>query len=158
MSIKEILEKTIYGFEHSGLGYGDHINHSDIDSWSGFETPDMNGLNIKEQKEVFTKSSLLRLAIVDGFRDYLLKERLMYIQSVPGSGYVIVEPSEQTNAAVEKGMKQIIKGLKHATSGVENVNKARLSNSQREYNATVLSRLRATGMMLGKKRDYLQIE
>jgi len=155
---KTPTQKVIDGFEASKLGYGDIINHSDILGWSGIELPDMADLSRSEQAQAFNKFSLTRVAVAEGLRDFLLSERLMYMLSIPGTGYQIVQPAQQTEAAVRKGMSQIQKGLKHASVGCGQVNVALLDTRQREYNTSVKARLSGLARMVGRKNDYLKIE
>ena len=155
---KSPTQLAIAGFEASKLVYGDIINHSDILGWSCIEMPDMDGLSRSEQVKAFNTFSLSRVNVVEGLRDFLLSERLMYLQSIPGTGYKIVMPAEQTEAAVRKGMATIQKGLKHATKGVGQVNVALLDSREREYNSSVKARLSGLARMVGKKKDYIGIE
>lgn len=157
------MEKTptqmvIDGFEASKLSYGDIINHSDIMAWSGIELPDMDDLTRSEQVKAFNKFSLSRVTVVEGLRDFLLSDRMMYMQSIVGVGYQVVKPAQQTEAAVRRGMQQIQKGLKHATNGVSQVNTALLDSREREYNSSVKARLSGLSRMIGSKKDYIGIE
>jgi len=155
---KTPAQLVIDGFEASNLSYGDIINHTDILAWSEIELPDMADLSREEQVQAFNKYSLARVAVVEGLREFLLCERMMYMQSVVGTGYQIVQPAQQTEAAVRKGMAQIQKGLKHASKGVGQVNVALLDTRQREYNSSVKARLSGLARMVGKKKDYLQLD
>lgn len=155
---KTPTQLVIEGCEAAHIGYGDIINLSDINHWSGVELPDMNGLSKPEQRKAFQSHELKMLGIRQGLKDFLLEERLMYLQTVPGSGYRVVKPAEQTEVAVKKGMRAINKGLKDATKGVEMVNTAMLTSSEREYNQSVGARLAGLATLIGKKRDYLTIK
>ena len=155
---KSPTKLVIEGFEASKLSYGDILNHSDILAWSGLELPDMDGVSRTEQAKAFNTFSLKRVTVVEGLREFLLDERLMYLLSIPGTGYQIVQPAEQTEAAVRKGMAQIQKGLKHANSGVSQVNVALLDSREREYNSSVKARLSGLARMIGKKKDYIRID
>lgn len=151
-------QMVIDGFEASGLSYGDIINHSDVDGWSNIEFPDLSGVSGDEQRKLITKFQLDKLGVMDALRDHLLTERMMYLESISGTGYRIVEPAQQTEAAVRKGIRQIQNGLRHATKGVEQVNTAMLDTREREYNASVKARLSGLARMIGKKRDYIGID
>jgi len=155
---KTPTQMVIDGFEASKLGYGDIINHSDINTWWTVELPDMADMPRTEQTQAFNKFSMMRMAVVEGLRDYLLEERMMYMLSIPGTGYQIVQPAQQTEAAIRKGIKQIQKGLAHASKGMGQVNTAMLDTSQREYNISAKARWEGLARMIGKKKDYLTIE
>ena len=152
------LQAMIMRFEESRLSYGDHINHTDIDNWCALEYPDVDGLPRYEQKIAINGYALKRLTLVEGLKENLLRERLMYLKTVQGSGYLIVQPADQTEAAVNKGVRQITKGLKHAIRGVEQVNTAMLTAPEREYNSSVKARLAGLGILIGRKKDYLTIK
>ena len=158
MEPKTKLQECLDHFDDSGLSYGDHINHSDIDAWCNFEVPDVSDMAKSEQKAAFDEYALSRLSVVEGLKNYCLTERRMYLQTVIGSGYRVVHPAEQTEMAVKKGMKEIAKGLKHAAKGTEMVNTAMLSASEREYNQSVRARLAGLATLVGKKKDYLAIK
>ncbi len=155
---KTPTQMVIDGFEASKLGYGDIINHSDINTWWTVELPDMAGLSRSEQTQAFNKFSMLRLTVVEGLKDHLLEERMMYLLSIPGTGYQIVQPAQQTEAAIRKGIKHIQKGLVHASKGLDQVNTAMLDTSQREYNTSAKARWKGLASLIGKKKDYLTIE
>ncbi len=155
---KTPAQKVIAGFEASNISYGDVLNHSDILTWAEIELPDMADLSRSDQQQAFNKFSLARVTVVEALRDYLLNDRMMYMQSIPGTGYHIVQPAQQTEAAVRKGMAQIQKGLKHASQGAGQVNTALLDSGEREYNTSVKARLSGLARMIGRKRDYLKIE
>lgn len=155
---KTPLQRTIEGFELSSIAYGDIINHTDINDWSGLEYPQLDGMGRGEQQKAVNDYTLKRLSIVEGLRDFLLNERMMYMQAIPGSGYRIVKPAEQTEAAVRKGMATIQKGLKHAVKGAEQVNVALLDTREREYNSSVKARLSGLSRMIGRKRDYISLD
>ena len=158
MEPKTPTQLLVEGFDASGVSYGDHINHTDIENWSGIECPDVARYSKVEQKKAIQKYALEKLTAVEGLKRYALEERMMYFVPVPGSGYRIVEPSEQTVAAVEKGLRVVEKGLKHAARGVHQVNVAMLTSDQREFNATSKSKLAALALMMGRKKDYLSLK
>lgn len=149
-------EKLAERFELTGLTYGDHINHSDIDEWAEFNICDSyEGKSNAEIIDLVKKQALERLVAVDRFREWLLTEKLMLLVSVQGAGYRIAKPEEQTDLAVSKGLKVVRRGLEQAERGVKHINSALLSDQERERNVTVQTRLGGLRMMIGKKKDYL---
>ena len=148
------MKRLVDGFEAAGLKYGDHLNHSDIDNWMGEDKPEFEG-NIDDFVKELESYQLKKLGTFERFRDYLLVEKQMYLQSVRGSGYRVVQPSEQTDVALKNGFRQISKGLRQAQRGVDNVNRQLLTTSERERNISVSARLSGLKSMIGRTASYL---
>jgi hypothetical protein len=158
MEPKSPLKIFIEHFESARINYGDHINHSDIDSWCDFETRDYSTMANSEVEDFMKDRSIKRLGLVEGLKKYCLEEKQMYLQTVHGSGYKVARPGDQTQLSVEKGMKEIGKGMKTIKRGTEMINTALMTSSEREMNQTVRARTAGLAMLLGKKKDLLSIK
>jgi hypothetical protein len=158
MEPKSPLKLFIEHFEKSGITYGDHLSHSDIDSWCDFETKDYSAMPNSEIENFMKDRAIKRMTFVEGLKKHCLEEKHMYLQTVHGSGYRIARPGEQTQLSVEKGMKEIGKGMKTIRRGTEMINTALMTPAEREQNQTVRARTAGLQMLLGKKKDLLTIK
>jgi hypothetical protein len=158
MEPKSPLKIFIEHFESSGLTYGDHINHSDIDNWCDFESPDYSKMTNSEIDDFGISRAIKRMTFVEGLKKHCLEENHMYLQTIHGSGYKVARPGDQTRLSVEKGMREIGKGMKTIRRGTEMINTALLTPAEREQNQTVRARRAGLEMLLGKKKDLLTIK
>lgn len=137
--------------ERGEYKYGDLIPESAIDELLGLEKP-------KGRVEVSAVKSyqLARLNALDSFKKALLNDLMMDVESVPGQGYRIVNPKEQTELAVKAGDKAIKKALRNTRDRLVNVNYALLDSDQRRQNTDAIVRTAAIAQQFNQiKRGHL---
>jgi hypothetical protein len=158
MEHKTPLELFIEHFEDSGITYGDHISHADINNWCAFEARNYSGMSNSEIDDFIKERDIRRMNNVEGLKKHCLEKRQMYLKTIYGAGYQVVHPRDQTQLAVEKGMKEIAKGMKTMRRGTEMINTSLLSPAERAENQQVRARRSGLEMLLGKKKDLLTIK
>lgn len=84
---------------------------------------------------------LALLAQVDALATYLLEEKSMCLKAVAGQGYLIVEPSKQTEYAATEGMKRVRSELRKMGRRLSFIDRARLTSDEARANADALARL-----------------
>lgn len=129
-------------FDAAGFTYGEEISHEWITSAAGLEYPKLQDIKTQGQlKRAVDRYQLAKMAAIEALRDYALVERRMYLQSINGTGYRIVMPGEQTDAALRYGMKQVLRGFERTRAGVSNVNTHLLTHEERARNASVQAKI-----------------
>ena len=158
---KTPAEKLIKYVADQGLTYGDVLLHDDIEHAAGLSVPKLSVVReMKDQHELhkcMQEYQFALLAAVESLKKHMLIEHKMLLVNVRGQGYRIVQPNEQTDAAVRAGMKQVRKGLRTTAEGLEHTNVALLSAEEKSYNSSAKARLKGLDLMLGRGRDLLKI-
>ncbi len=90
--------------------------------------------------EVARKAELAFLGQFDGFRNCLLIEHQIALDSVRGAGYRIVPAPEQTTWAEKDGKQELKRALKRLGLRLTHVDLAALSSDERRQNADALAR------------------
>lgn len=116
--------------------YGDVISHETLRV--ALRLPEPQGKLTREEWESWRLSLV---AQVDALSDWLLEEKNMCLRNVQGQGYMIVEPSEQTEFAVKQGRKRIRAELKKMGRRLSFIDHKALTQDQRKANADALARL-----------------
>lgn len=119
----------------SGYTWGDIVPHEWFYAAFGLKlvTDDMT---VKEAQTI----ELKRLSMFEPFREALLTDHRMYLDSVPGIGYEIVTPAEQSRRAHSSAMRTISNEMRKYRQRLISVNIAALSDSERRENADLLAR------------------
>ncbi len=89
----------------------------------------------------FNKYQFSFLSALDGFREKLLLDNLMYLKNVRGSGYLIVEVEDQTKIAWGSFKDKIRRELAKAEKVLTNINRDLLSDAGRTENHNKLALL-----------------
>ena len=132
----------------SEFNYGDVVTHEWLTT--AFDLPVKNGMTYDEYKE----RDLRLLNAMNNFRETLLKDHKRYLVSVPGKGYLVVMPDQQTEVVWEAGQKRIFKALKKTKDGLVNINKALLSADEYKKNMVKRSKLAA---LAGVTRNEIEV-
>lgn len=119
-----------------GFTWGDVIPHEWF--FDAFELPkiDPERMTVKQAQTI----ELKMLGYREAFMQALLTERRMYLVSVPGVGYEIVTPGEQSRRAYDKFNADLKKSSRNLADGLRYVNVGMLSDDQRRENADLLAR------------------
>lgn len=145
-SIVPWLQNAIDQFDKDGFKHGDTLSHDWI-RWA-LEIPAPSTVAAANEAQ------FVLLHRFDAFREYLLVNRKIALQSVRGKGYWVVPPDEQAKVAAEEAMKLIRRGLATGTKILEHADHSKMSAtaSTRHTNVQVkMSGLKA--MVNRQKRD-----
>ena len=146
MNIKKspIWKQAVSDFNASSFNYGDTVPHR----WfvDHFELEEPN--TAKQQKDFQAKLA----RFFAKFRNHMLKHHLMDFTNVWGSGYLIVNPSEQTGLALKDTRETIRKALSEGVNRTIFVDQNRLSGAQRQENTDALNKLSALQSMAAPKK------
>lgn len=136
-------EEALRRFADAGFGYGDVVRRRWLYDAFGLDSP-----TAETPKGVADGMELAFLAQFAPFKEHLLEQRKMDLQTKPGLGWEIVQPSEQTPLALRDGVSEIRKALRRMGLRLVHVDHAALSHRQRQENADALARLSLMGRML----------
>ena len=87
------------------------------------------------------KARLAFLQQFTAFRDELLTEHQIDLEAVPGFGYRVVPPAEQTALAERQGRDEVRRALRKSIIRLANVDLAALDHNQRRDNADAMARM-----------------
>ncbi len=87
------------------------------------------------------KATLAYLGQFKPFQDSLLSDCNIDLATVPGVGYKITPPAEQTGDAYRDGMNDIRKGMRKMGRRLVHVDTTALTDEQRRENANALAKL-----------------
>ena len=131
--------------EHFGhIGYDTLLKHEELSA-----AMDMNPLKQMKQKEARQYYDQVGV-----FRRAMLRDRQMYLETIPGVGYRVVRPNEHSRHALREarlGNRRYNKAIEVATS----VNVAALTEKEVTENALVQGRLGAIHMAM--KKDVIEL-
>lgn len=132
--------------------YGDVIPHDELRK--ALRLPKPEGKLAVEEVEAWRLSLV---AQVDALGDWLLEEKNMCLRNLPGRGYEIVAPSEQTDFAVKQGRKRIRAELRRMGRRLSFIDHSALSQDERRANADALARLSFMDQQFkkAKRRQFL---
>jgi hypothetical protein len=116
--------------------YGDVIPHEVLRL--ALRLPEPHGKLTLSELESWRLSLV---AQIDALSDWLLEEKNMCLRSLPGQGYQIIPPAEQTEYAVNQGRKKIRSELRKMGRRLSFVDHASLTQDERRKNADALARL-----------------
>lgn len=142
--------QALANFRSAGYTYGDILPHS----WL-FEQFECEGLAepSKITAEQYNKLKLKLLGQFEPFRETLLEQDQIDLQSVPGVGYELVPPSDQSGRALKDAYREISKAMRKGIARSSNVNTALLTAEQRREHADNLARLGMLRRMIKPPRE-----
>ena len=128
-------------------GYGDVVPHEELQA--SLNLPKPTGRITVEEYESWR---LAVLAQVDALSVFLLEERNICLKAVPGQGYMIVKPSEQTDYAMQHGMKRVKSELRKMGRRLSFIDRSALTHEEARKNADALARLSFLQQMANKAK------
>jgi hypothetical protein len=117
-------------------GYGDIVPHDELRA--ALRLPKPAG---KVTAEEFEGWQLALVAQIDALSTLLLEERNMCLRAIPGQGYQILEPAQQTEYAMGHGIKRVRAELRKMGRRLTYLDRGRLTNEQARENADAMARL-----------------
>ncbi len=136
------------------FNYGDMIPFS----WL-YNAFNMHPLERGTAKE-FQKAQFAFLGAIENFKLTMLEEHNMYLHSMRGEGYVIVNPVHQSDLAWDGMKKKMYKAFSQATMRLTCIDITMLDSSEKTNNSNKLNTLAALRLMSRRKvngADDLQI-
>lgn len=98
------------------------------------------------------RAGLEFLSSMDRFRSELLEDYMIDLIAVPGEGYKIIPPEEQTKTALDIRSRNIANEISKMARSVAFVNTAALDDSQRREQADGLAKVAALKTMFKRRR------
>lgn len=129
--------QALVRFRDAGYTYGDVLPHTWL--YEQFECVDL--LDPKITWERAQKLQLKLLSHFTPFRETLLDEVQIDLQSIPGVGYELVPPADQSGRALKDTLKEINKAMRKGVARASSVNTALLTTEQRREHADNLASL-----------------
>lgn len=127
--------------------YGDIVPHEELQGALGLPKPVG-----KVEVEEYERWRLSVLSQMDALSAFLLEERSMCLRAVPGVGYQIVEPENQTAYAMKDGMRRMRGELRKMGRRLSHVNRSALTAEQARENADAMARLAFLSQQTNKVR------
>lgn len=125
--------------------YGDTIPSDWL--WDSFEIDKNRKMDYEESRRI----SLDFMQHMEQFKEELLVEHKKYLMSIPGTGYKVVNPDEQTSAAMERLRKTVTKELRKAGEALEHINTAMMDSSAINHNEEAKGKLAFLRMQTQRK-------
>jgi len=141
--------QALVNFRDAGFAFGDILPHTWL--YEQFECTAL--LDPKITWEQAQKLQLKLLGQFTPFREALLDEDQIDLQSKPGVGYELVPPADQSRRAVKDTLKDIQKTMRKGVARATNVNTALLTSEQRREHAENLARLGMLRQLLKPPRE-----
>lgn len=129
--------QALVNFREGGFTYGDTLPHTWL--YEQFECTGL--LDPKITWDAAQKLQLKLLGQFTPFRETLLDRDQIDLQSIPGVGYELVPPADQTGRAVKDTLKEINKAMRKGIARASGVNTALLTTEQRQERVESLTRL-----------------
>lgn len=140
------LTHAIDQFDKDKFADGDMITHDWLHAF----------LLIREPKNVTTETmqeyQFLKMRRYEEFRDYLLRERQIALESIRGEGFRIVPPHEQASYAVEKGMRLVSKGFNTSAVLLQNTRMNKLTRQEATRHTDAQVRLDGLQQLVKRQR------
>lgn len=130
--------------------FGDVVPHDELQA--ALMLPKPAGRITVEEYENWRLSLL---AQVDALCAYLLEERNMCLKAIPGQGYMIVKPAEQTDYAMKHGMKRVKSELRKMWRRLSFIDRSALTHEEARKNADALARLAFLQSMANKRKRFV---
>lgn len=129
------------------FGYGDLVSLEWLEGKFGLPSiSDSQRMTAEEFKE----RQFEWLANIEAFKEYLLKEHQVCLQSVRGKGYRWVPPHEQTALAVREFERDARRVFRQTGSKLRNLRHTELTEDQRRANIDATAKLSALAGMTRK--------
>lgn len=122
-------------FVRGEFDYGSTISHERMDDMLQLKRPD-GATTMRSLREF----DLKRLRAVDSLRKALLTECMMDLRAVPGAGFMVLKPQDQTNVAVRDCEAIIRKAIRGKKMRLAFTNHAMLNDEQRKENTDAILR------------------
>lgn len=142
--------QALINFRDAHFAFGDILPHA----WL-YEQFECTGL-MEPNKITWEQAQKLQLKLLGQFtpfREALLDQDQIDLQSVPGVGYELVPPADQSRRAVKDTIRETEKALRKGVARATNVNTAQLTAEQRREHADNLARLGMLRRMLKPPRE-----
>lgn len=127
--------------------YGDLVGHDWLEARFGMPSVGDSKLLTQEQ---FKARQFEWLASVEAFKDELLKEHKVCLQSVRGRGYRWVPPHEQTGVAMDELGRNVRKVFRGAGQKLRHLRITELTDEQRKTSLDAVAKLSALRGMTTK--------
>lgn len=127
--------------------YGDLVGHDWLEARFGMPSVGDSKLLTQEQ---FKARQFEWLASVEAFKDELLKEHQVCLQSVRGRGYRWVPPHEQTGVAMDELGRNVRKVFRGAGQKLRHLRITELTDEQRKTSLDAVAKLSALRGMTTK--------
>jgi len=109
---------------------GTVLPHSKFREIMGFQHPERKEFNTNDEYfEAYDNERFRYLKFMDNLREALLKHHNIYLNSLPGIGYSLLEPKEQIDFGIRRSKKGVYKQLKRGKNILTYVNKTRLTTN-----------------------------
>lgn len=150
VEIYPLWRRALARFRDTGLTYGDTLPHTWL--YREFECEALSDPT-KITGDQQNKLKLKLLNEFDPFREALLEQEQIDLQSVPGVGYELVPPADQTVRALKDTVKDIERVWRKGMARAANVNTALLTTEQRRERVDNLARLALLGRQIKAPRE-----
>lgn len=127
------------------FGYGDVVPHQVLQA--ALNLPKPTGRITVDEYESWR---LALLSQVDGLSVFLLEERNMCLKAIPGQGYLVLKPEDQTEFALLHGMKRVRSELRKMGRRLSFIDRSALTHEDARKNADALARLSFLQQMANK--------
>ncbi|MEW7854811.1 hypothetical protein AB2M95_02795 [Pseudomonas chlororaphis] len=128
--------------------YGDLVGHDWLEERFGMPSVGESKLLTQEQ---FKARQFEWLASVEAFKDELLKEHQVCLQSVRGRGYRWVPPHEQTGVAMDELGRNVRKVFRGAGQKLRHLRITELTDEQRKTSLDAVAKISALQGMARKE-------
>lgn len=150
VEIYPLWRRALVHFREAGFTYGDTLPHTWL--YKEFECEALAD-NTKISGNQQDKLKLKLLHQFQSFREALLEQEQIDLQSVPGVGYELVTPADQTVRALKDTMRDIERVWRNGMARAANVNTAALTTEQRRERIDTLARLALLGRQIKPPRE-----
>lgn len=140
---KQAVEDFLKEFEYGGL-----VGHDWLEARFGMPSMGESKLLTQEQ---FKARQFEWLASVEAFKEELLKEHQVCLQSVRGRGYRWVPPHEQTGVAMDELGRNVRKVFRGAGQKLRHLRITELTDEQRKTSLDAVAKLSALQGMTRKE-------
>lgn len=130
--------------------FGDIVPHEELQA--ALRLPKPSGRVTVEEYESWRLSLL---AQTDALSAFLLEEKNICLRAVPGQGYMILEPKDQTEYAMGHGLKRVRSELRKMGRRLTFIDRSALSHEEARKNADALARLAFLQSMANKRKRFV---
>lgn len=139
------LERAVSRFlEDKSLGFGDVISHD----WMRWALDIPEPRNLAHAQEVQWQT----LERVEQFKEALLVDHCIYLQSVRGHGYLIVHPKNQAGTAIRLAMKAVRREIEKCQTVISHTRVSMLSADEHKRHVDAAAKVGGLSAMLNKQR------